>query len=117
MVWQRKNEVYSCREYECIMHILIKITDSILDVVFSRFMCVTFTITLRPQPKGVKRSRRRTDSLSVFFLRRLYITSLGCCLRVVVNVTHRNLEKTTSCVLSVILIHLWYKITVSIRPI
>ena len=31
------------------IHRLIKITDRTLDVVFSRFLCVTFTITLRQQ--------------------------------------------------------------------
>ena len=46
-----------------IFYRLIKITDSTLDVVFSRFMCVSFTITLKLKPKGVTRSRRRTGSL------------------------------------------------------
>ena len=62
-----------------------------LDAVFSRFLCVSFTITMRKQPKGVTRSRRRTVSLSVFFLRR-QVSPLGYCLRVIVNVTHRNLD-------------------------
>ena len=33
-------------------------TDRTLDVVFSRFMFVLFTETLRQRPKGVTRSRR-----------------------------------------------------------
>ena len=36
----------------------------ILDVVFSKFMYFSFTITLRQKPKGVTHSRRRTGSLS-----------------------------------------------------
>jgi len=51
-------------------HRLIKITDRTLDVVFSRFMCIPFTFTLRQKPKGVTRSRRRTGSLSVELLDR-----------------------------------------------
>ena len=38
---------------------------------------------------------------------RLRVTPLGCCLRVIVNVTQRNLAKTTSSVLSVDFINLW----------
>ena len=34
-------------------------------LVFSRIMCVSFTITLRQRPKGVARSRRSTGSLSL----------------------------------------------------
>ena len=47
-------------------------------------------------------SRRRIQALSVFVLRRLHVTPLGFCLRLIVNEAHRNLEKTTSNVLSVI---------------
>ena len=47
-------------------HRLIKIINRTLDVLFSRFLCVSFTIILRQKPKGVKCSRRRTDSFSVF---------------------------------------------------
>ena len=57
---------------------------------------VSFTITLRQKPKEVTRSRRRTGFLFVFVLRRLHLTPLGFCLRVIVNETHRNLENTTS---------------------
>ena len=39
-------------------------------------------------------------------LRRLRVTPSGFCVRVIVNETHINLEKTTSRVLSVILINL-----------
>ena len=39
-------------------------------------------------------------------LRRLRVTPLGLSFRVIVNETHINLEKTTSSVLSVILINL-----------
>ena len=41
------------------IHRLIKITDRTLDVVFSRFRGVSFTITLRRTPKGVTRMLRR----------------------------------------------------------
>ena len=67
---------------------------------------VLCTITLMQKPKGVTCSRRRTESLSVFVLRRLHLTPLGFCPRVIVNKTHINLEKTTSIVLFVILINL-----------
>ena len=40
-------------------------------------------------------------------LRRLRVTPLGFCLRVIVNEILINLEKTTSSVLSVILYNLW----------
>ena len=50
-------------EYE--NHRLIKITDITLDVVFSRFICIWFTMTLRQKSTGVKRSRCRTGSRSV----------------------------------------------------
>ena len=46
-------------------HRLIKKTDRTLNVVFLRFMCFSFTITLSQEPKRVTRSRRRTGSLSV----------------------------------------------------
>ena len=45
-------------------HRLIKITDRTLDIVFSRFMCVSFTIIQRKKPKVVMRSRRRTGLTS-----------------------------------------------------
>ena len=80
----------------CLDHRLIKITDSTLCVVFSRFMCVSCTITLRQKLKGDTRSRRRTVSLSVE-------------IQDILNETHINLEKTTSSVLSVILINLWFR--------
>ena len=73
-------------------------------------LCVSFTITLRQKPKKVTRSRRRTGFLFVFVLRRLHVTPLGFCLRVIVNETHRNLENTTSSVLTVILINLWFHV-------
>ena len=62
-------------------------------------MCVSFTITLRQQNK--------TEREPV--LRRLRATTLGFCLWVIITETHIKLEKTTSSVLSVNLIHLWIK--------
>ena len=47
-----------------VMHKLIEIKNRTLDVVFSRFISISFTITLRQRPKGVTRSRHRTGSLS-----------------------------------------------------
>ena len=96
-----------------VYHRLFKITERTLDVVFSRFISISYTITLRQNPKGVTRSRIRTDSLQnqkterELVLRRLRVTPLGFCLRVIVNDKHINLKKTTYCVLSVILINLW----------
>ena len=66
------------------------------------------------KPKGVMHGWRRTGSLSVELqdrerepvLRRLRVTPLYFCVRVFVNEKHINLEKTTSSVLSVILINL-----------
>ena len=68
-------------------------------------MCVSFTISLRQKPKGVTHSRRRTRQIKPV-LRRLRVTPLGFSPRVIVNITHINLEKTTSGVLSVILINI-----------
>ena len=53
----------------------------------------SFTITLRKKPKGVTRMVSVCNS-----------TPLGFCLRVIVNEKPRNLEKTTSSVLSVLLL-------------
>ena len=67
-------------------------------------MCVSFTITLRQKPKEVTSSRHRTRQREREpDLRRLRVTPLGFCLRVIVNETQINLEKTTSCVISVII--------------
>ena len=56
-------------------------------------------------------SRRRIIRQSEPGLGRLRETPLGLCLRVIVNVEfHPNLEKSTSSVLSVILINLWFHI-------
>jgi len=59
-----------------------------------------FTITLRQKPKGVtsilRRIKRQRESMRVI--------PLGYCLRVIVNKKTLNLEKTTSSVLSVLLL-------------
>ena len=83
------------------MHRLIKNKDRSLEVVFSRFMCFSFTITMRLKPKGVTLSTEREP-----VLRRLHATHLGILLIVIVNEKHIHLIKTTSRVLSVILINL-----------
>ena len=75
----------------------MKITDGTVDVVFSRFMCVSFTITLRQKPKEV------TSILSLCLVIQ-QVTPLDFCLRVIVNEKPLNLEKTTSSVLSVLLL-------------
>ena len=59
------------------------------------------------KPKRVSRSRRRIIRQKEPILRQLCETSLGSCLRVIVNECHPNLEKTTSSVPSVILFNLW----------
>ena len=69
-----------------------------LYVVFSRFRDFLLTIILRQKPKGVTRSRRRTLYCNCS---RMRVTPL---VRVMVIVN----EKTTSSVLSVILINLWF---------
>ena len=99
-----------CFSVEGLNHRLIEITGRTLDVVFSRFMWVSLTITLRQKPKGVTRSRRGNKQTIEPVLRRLPVTHLGFCLRVILNETHINLENTTSCVLSVILINLWFHV-------
>ena len=53
----------------------------------------------RQKPKGFTRSRPRTEREPV--LRRLLETSLGFCLRVIVNEKPLNLNEATSSVLSV----------------
>ena len=79
-------------------HRLIKITNRTLDVDFSRFMYVSFKITLRQKPKGVTRKL----SLCLVIHRGMRVTPLGFCLRVFVNEKPINLEKTTTSVLSVL---------------
>ena len=86
---------------------LIRITDRTLDIVFSKFGCNSFIITLSQKPREVLRSRRKTDSLCLVILRQLRETPLGFCLRVIVNEFHPNLEKTISSVLSVLFFNLW----------
>ena len=106
--YQIKNHNFQSEKqgYSGLLHRLIKITDRTLDVVFSRFLCVSFTITWKLKPKGVTRSRRLTGFLSVLFYND-YSNFFGLCIKVIVNETHRNIEKTISSVPSVILINLW----------
>ena len=61
-------------------------------------------LDVRQKPRGVSRSRL-TGSLCLVVLRRLRETPVGFCPWVIVNEFHPNLEKTTSSVLSVILIN------------
>ena len=67
-----------------------------LDVVFLRFMGFSITITLRQKLKGVTRMLR--------WITRQRRESMRFCLRVIVNEKILNLEKTTSSVLSVLLL-------------
>ena len=90
--------------------------DRTLHVVFSRFMCVSLTITLRQKSQG---GLVGVEKFRESVLRRLCVTTLGFChTRVIVIIDytkcigaeillHKNLEKTTSNVLSVILINPW----------
>ena len=66
---------------------------------------------LREKPGGVSHSRRSLVILR--FLRRLREAALGFCLRAIVNEFHPNHKKTTSSVLSVILINLRAGVTMS----
>ena len=85
-------------------HRLSKITDRTLDVVFSRFSSISFTITLRQKPKGVTRIIWVKQALSLScnsterepVLRRLRVNPVGFCFKVIVNEILLNLEKTTS---------------------
>ena len=97
-----------CCEY--INHRLIKITDRALDVVFSRFRGLSFTLTLRQKPKGVPRKQRRI-TIQRESMHWLCGTPLCLHLKVIVNEKSINLEKTTSSVLSVIFINLWHQYT------
>ena len=54
------------------------------------------------KPKGVTHSRRRTGSLCIF-LRGPRGTLWDFCLRIIVNETHINLERTTCSVLCIVL--------------
>ena len=85
-------------------HRLSKITDSTLDVVFSRFRSISFTITLREKPNGVTRIIWVKQALSLScnsterepVLRQLRVNPVGFCFKVIVNEILLNLEKTTS---------------------
>ena len=90
------------KECICVNHSLIKTTDRTLDAVFSRFGFNSFTITQRSFTQS---------PLFYVILCRLRKTPLGFCLMIIVNEFHPNLEKTTSSVLSVILINLWCKLS------
>ena len=81
----------------------LTITDTTLDVVFSSFRCISFTITLRQKLKGATSML----SLCMFFQCSMRVTPSGFCLRVVANEKSFNLEKTTSSVLSVMVNTLW----------
>ena len=63
--------------------------------------CRLFKISV---PRGATNSRHRTGYLYVLFYAD-YITPLDFCVKVIVSKKHRNLEKTTSSVLYVILIY------------
>ena len=65
-------------------------------------------LKLRQKLRGVLRSRCIITRQRESVLRRLHEAAQGFCLRVIVNEFHPNLEKTTSCVLSVLLINLWF---------
>ena len=75
-------------------------TERTLDVVFSRFRGFLFTISLRQKSKGVT----RILSPCLVIQRSMRATPLGFCLRVIVDEKPLNLEKTTSSVLSVLLL-------------
>ena len=64
---------------------------------------ISFTITLRQKPK---RSSAQTALNFKTERESMRVTPSGLCLRVIVNEKPRNLEKTTSSVLSVLLINL-----------
>ena len=66
----------------------------------SRFRGFSFTIILRQNPKGVK----CMHFLCLVIQRSMHVTPLGFCLGVIVNEKLLNLDKTTSSVLSVVLL-------------
>ena len=81
----------------CILSQIKNSTNRTLDVVFSRFNCFSFTITLRQKPKEVTRVLSCNS-------RSMRVTPLGFCLRIIVNEKPLNLEKKTFSVLSVLLL-------------
>ena len=74
--------------------------DRTQDVAFSRFRVFSFTITLRQKPKGVTHML----SLCLLIQRSITVTPFGFYLRVIVNEKPLNLKKTTSSVLSLLLL-------------
>ena len=72
-------------------HRLNNKTDRTLDVVFSRYGWNLCIITLRQKSRKISLSPRRTGFLFFVILRRLRKTSLGFCLRVIVNEFHPNI--------------------------
>ena len=73
-------------------------TDRTLDVVFSRFRGFSFTITMRQKPKGVTRIPCQDREIACL------CPPKGFCLRVIVKENPVHLEKTTSSVLSVLIL-------------
>ena len=73
----------------------------------SSFQDLDKLIHINPEAEAQSVKNYKTDREPV--LRRLRETPLGCCLRIIVKQFHPNLKKTTSSVLSVILINLWLR--------
>ena len=67
VVWISSKSMRTAKlsDYDTQNHRLMKIADRTLDVVLSRFIRISFIITLRQKPKGVTHSRHGADSLSV----------------------------------------------------
>ena len=77
-----------------------KITDTTQMSFFQDLRSILFTITLGQKPKGVQRRASLNNKTERGHAR----NSLGFCLRVIVIEKTLNLERTTSSVLSVILL-------------
>ena len=93
--------------FKCLIHRLINITERVLDVGFFKIWMKTPVSFAQSAYNGLSLSCNST---------RLRQTPPGFCLRVMmVNEFHPNLEKTTPSVLSVILITLWFDISVYIK--
>ena len=69
----------------------------------SSFFHINFTVVGVEQVLSLSCNSTERESV----LHRLRVTPLSFCLRLIVNENPQNLEKTTSSVLSVILIYLW----------
>ena len=105
----------NCSAHDSI-HRLAKITDRTLDVVFSRFWDFSYTIT-RPEGPESEVKRSSAHSALKYKIEREHTLPVRNSFGFSVSGLlwkKKNLEKTTSNVLSAVLINLWSNTTLSI---